>query len=112
MSLLGIVERAQRVNVSLAGSSSDALAANISPLQGAATFRVTVSIQSGTTFGVFLTAGGFTRYMPLNAGTAFVADALYSFVFGVRPGYSYNFRAGGATTINYLLVEEVTSAVI
>lgn len=78
-----------------------------------ASFRLTVGLaDDGTGVDSVLElrvtdSDGNAVDLDFNSGTALDAGKLYTFVFGASSTYYYNFQCETATTIGYMLLEEI-----
>lgn len=106
----GVIVRASEYAESVA-SATGILGSQFMVSDGAPVLRVTVALSSAVVFQMTMNDGATTVTVDLNGGTALTADALYTFTFGARPGYNYNFQTVGATTVRLLFVEEVSGRV-
>lgn len=71
-------------------------------------FRITVAVSGTDSTLIVRLDGSQTDYnLVLNNGTALTAGNLYTFTLGVEASLGYNIRVGTATTLAYLLIEEV-----
>jgi hypothetical protein len=98
----------QIYNASVIASDDNVLTQNIRPQTRHSSFRVTVSLDTGVSFATRIqpdAAPDFT--MDFKEGNALTASAVYQFEFDADPEAEYNFRCGGAATVDTLRVQEV-----
>mgnify|MGYP001575328187 FL=1 len=76
------------------------------------TVRLTVSVRTGAKVRVIVNDGSNSRTTALNSSVALLADALYTFAFGVQPGWTLNFDFDATTTIDVFQVDYVMGGVV
>jgi len=91
-----------------ATANTDVLSADIRPLS-AAVYRITVFV-SGTAavMNLQITDGSTTEVGQLNSGTALATGQIFTFVVGCRPDYAYGVQFESNTTVDLLLIEEIS----
>ncbi|MBX3465288.1 MAG: hypothetical protein KF878_00125 [Planctomycetes bacterium] len=101
------IHRGQVLSQAVA-QDANVLSDSIKPTIPSAAYRLTIGV-SGTAsvVNVAITRGGTTVVLALNGGEELEAGKLYTFAFGAAQGFTYNFRCSTATTVAYLLVEEI-----
>lgn len=102
------VNRTQIYNVNTSGSSDNILTQPFTPQAESSSFRVTVTLDTAVTFSLRtepVDDPNFTTQF--NQGNSLNAGSMYEFQFDADPESNYNFRAGGAATVNSLRVQEV-----
>lgn len=103
-----------------AAANTDILGADYQPssIRPTVALRVTIALVStDSVVNVQVNSGGTARNFRLNSGTALDAASssignLYTFSFGASSTYTYNFHCETATTVGYLLVEEIQDGVL
>jgi hypothetical protein len=90
--------------------SSNILSSSITPGLGASRFEVETSLTTGQKLYYTVSNGSTTNTVCLNGGTALTADVGTTLSFAVYPGYSYNFQAGGGTTLAVFVVTELSGS--
>lgn len=103
-----------------AAANTDILGADYQPSSARPTvaLRLTIALVSTDSIvNVQVNSGGTARNFRLNSGTALDAVSssvgnLYTFSFGASSTYTYNFHCETATTVGYLLVEEIQDGVL
>lgn len=112
MAYHGLRAKATVFNQAAPGANTNILATAISPYDTASTFRVTVVLAVASVFNFTVTSGTTTFTVGLNASAVLNAGDAYTFNFGVRSTYTYNFQVATDGIIRLLLVEEVAGGVI
>lgn len=81
---------------------------------GTCAYRLTIALK--TTDSVvelqIIDSAATTVEADLNGGTALTAGKLYTFTFGGSSTYTYNLHCETATTVGYLLLEEIRDGVL
>lgn len=92
---------------------ADVFALNLKPARKGAAYRLTVILDTATTFKLKVkkTGGATLPLAPLFEGASLVASSPYSTVLDVREGFEYNFAMGAGGKVLYLAVSEVLGAV-
>lgn len=104
----GAVNRRQLYDTSSDGPNDDLLSSAIRPESNASSFRVSISLDTQTTFSLVVNpdeAAQFTE--TLNQGGDIGVSNKREFQFDVDPNAQYNFRLGAAGTVSNLRVQEV-----
>lgn len=87
-------------------ADTDWLDSDIAPTIGGSFFRITVTLATGRAIKAVDDTG---TVLGFNGGTALVADQAYVFDLPAIQGRTYNLQnVGGASAINYLVIEERT----
>lgn len=104
----GIITRAKIYATSVA-TATDFLASDVAPTHGRSTFRVTVQLAGAAKLTIEVDDGSTQKSLGLNDDTDLTAGNLFTFVWGVDEGFTYNFRHddAGAIVVDYLLLEEI-----
>ena len=80
---------------------------------GTCAYRVTIALKTtDSVVELQVIQGGVTVEADLNNGTALTAGRLYTFTFGASSACTYNLHCETATTVGYLLIEEIRDGVI
>lgn len=99
-------------NQSAPGANTNILSTALTPIRNDSVFRITVCLATASVLNTTVTSSGTTKTIGLNASSALQAGDMYTFSFGVRSTYTYNFQVETDGVINLLLVEEVVGGVL
>lgn len=94
-------------------AAGSVFATDITPQFRASYVHITVAVSAAVDC-FFRLIGGATTNLALNNGSSLIPDTIYYFDVPIRPkagsqDIAYNIRFGGATTIRYLMVEEISN---
>lgn len=106
-----IAEPTTRIHLydeSVAGSNDNILSAPIQPQTDHSQFRVTVTLDTATSFSLRVEPESDQNFTTaFNGNGSLSAGSMYEFEFSANPMTEYNFRAGASCTVRSLRVEEI-----
>lgn len=105
---LASIPRIQIYNSSTSASDDDILSQDIRPTTDHSQFRVSVTLDTGTTFSVRTKPNNESNITEtLNGNSSLVSGSRYEFDFETDIEAEYNFRAGTSLTVENLRVMEM-----
>lgn len=103
--------KAAQVFNTAASANTDIVSADFTPAgarAGTAAYRVSIAlVTTDSIVELQVISGATTVEADLNSGTALTAGKIYTFTFGASSSLLYNIQCETATTIGYLLIEEI-----
>mgnify|MGYP001190576771 FL=1 len=104
----GLITRANLYATSVA-TATDFLASDVAPTHGRSTFRLTVQLATAAKLSIEVDDGTTQKSLGLSDDTDLTAGQVFTFVWGVDVGFTYNFRHddAGAVVVDYFLLEEI-----